>query len=338
MPDNYTLIILLSTIVVTLVFDYINGLNDSANAIATCVSTRALSISAAVIMASSLNFLGAMVSTKVATTIGKGIVDANEITQMVILAGVLAAIVWSITTWHFAIPSSSTHALIGGLIGSSVAHVGFSSLEWEGIKKILASLIMSPIVGMILGFWLIVALLWIVRKMPPDSLNKGFRKLQVVSAAFVAFSHGTADAQKSMGIITMALLSYGAIDTFVVPWWVMIACATAIALGTAIGGWRIIKTVGNDFVRLQPIHGFCVQTATAGVVLAASSIGLPTSTTHVVTSTIFGVGLSQRLSAINWKIAKNIVCAWILTIPASGIVGFALYSIINSLFNLVYSM
>lgn len=330
MPES-SLFVLILVITVALVFDYINGFNDSANAIATCVSTRALSIYSAVIMAAVLNFIGAMISTKVASTIGQGIVEASDITQIVILAGLSGAIVWSIITWYFAIPSSSTHALIGGIMGSSVAHIGFSSLHWLGIKKILLSLLFSPIIGLVVGFWLMIILLWTIRHVMPEKLNKNFRKLQIISAAFVAFSHGTADAQKSMGIITMALLSYGTISTFSVPWLVMFACALAISLGTAIGGWRIIKTVGKDFVKLQPIHGFCVQTSTAGVVLAASAFGLPTSTTHIITSSILGVGLSKRLSAVNWKIAQNIVLAWILTIPASGIIAFLLYAIFNEI-------
>lgn len=336
MPES-SLFVLILVIIVALVFDYINGFNDSANAIATCVSTRALSIYSAVTMAAVLNFIGAMISTKVASTIGQGIVEASDITQIVILAGLSGAIVWSIITWYFAIPSSSTHALIGGIMGSSVAHIGFSSLHWLGIKKILLSLLFSPIIGLVVGFWLMIILLWTVRHVMPEKLNKNFRKLQIISAALVAFSHGTADAQKSMGIITMALLSYGTISTFSVPWLVMFACALAISLGTAIGGWRIIKTVGKDFVKLQPIHGFCVQTSTAGVVLAASAFGLPTSTTHIITSSILGVGLSKRLSAVNWKIAQNIILAWILTIPASGIIAFLLYAIFNEILMKIFS-
>lgn len=331
MPET-SLIILILVIITALVFDYINGFNDTANAIATCVSTRALSIYSAVIMAAVLNFVGAMISTKVAATIGNDIVEIKDITQLVILAGTSGAILWSIVTWYFAIPSSSTHALIGGIMGASVAHIGFSSLDWLGIKKIFLSLVCSPILGIFLGFWLMIILLWTVKSFPPDKLNKNFRKLQIISAALMAFSHGTADAQKSMGVITMALVSYGTINTFSVPWLVIIACATAMALGTAIGGWRIIKTVGKDFVKLQPIHGFCVQTSASGVVLAASALGLPTSTTHIITSTILGVGLSKRLSAINWKIAQNILWAWILTIPASGIVAFLLHAILSAVF------
>lgn len=328
MPET-NLIILILVIILALVFDCVNGFNDSANAIATCVSTRALSIYAAVIMAAILNFTGAMISTKVATTIGTDIVEASSITQVVILSGLGGAIIWSLITWRFAIPSSSTHALFGGLMGASVAHIGFTSLHWLGIKKILLSLILSPIIGVILGFWLMIALLWVVRNLPPEKLNKNFRKLQIISAALVAFSHGTADAQKSMGVITMALISYGALTSFSVPWLVMLSCALAMALGTALGGWRIIKTIGKDFVKLQPAHGFCIQTSTAGIILAASAFGLPTSTTHVITSTILGVGLSKRLSAINWKIAKNIVWAWVLTIPASGLVAFLCHAILD---------
>ena len=306
MPEA-SLIILILVITVALIFDYINGFNDSANSIATCVSTRALSIRTAVIMAALLNLIGALISTKVATTIGTDIVDIDNINQIAILSGIGAAIIWGTTTWYFAIPSSSSHALIGGIAGASIAHVGFSALHWAGIKKIILALILSPIIGIILGFTLMVILLWSVRNFLPEKLNKNFRKLQIISAAFMAFSHGTADAQKSMGVMTMALVSYGCLDNFSVPWLVMLSCAIAMALGTAIGGWRIIKTVGRDFVKLQPIHGFCVQTSAAGVILGASALGLPTSTSHVITSAILGVGLSKRLSAINWKIAKSVL-------------------------------
>ncbi|EKE01230.1 MAG: hypothetical protein ACD_21C00189G0012 [uncultured bacterium] len=327
------LIVLILVITVALAFDYINGFNDSANAIATCVSTRALSIRTAVIMAAVLNLIGALVSTKVATTISTGIVNADSITQIAILSGVSAAIIWGLTTWYFAIPSSSSHSLIGGIAGASVASVGFSALHWSGLKIILLALIFSPIIGLALGFTLMIILLWTVRCFSPEKLNKNFRKLQIISAAFVAFSHGTADAQKSMGVITMALVSYGTLKSFSVPWLVMASCAIAMALGTAIGGWRVIKTVGKDFVKLQPIHGFCVQTSAAGVILGASALGLPTSTSHVITSSILGVGLSKkRLSAINWEIAQNIGWAWLLTIPASATLAFVLHVILDSIF------
>ncbi|MCL5260118.1 MAG: inorganic phosphate transporter [Gammaproteobacteria bacterium] len=329
MPDA-GLMILICVIIVALTFDFINGFNDTANAIATCVSTRALTIRTAIIMAASLNLVGALISTKVAATIGTGIIDPESVSQLVILAGICAAIIWGLTTWYFALPSSSSHALIGGLIGAVVAQAGFKKLQWLGIKKIILALVISPIAAAVVGFLFMLILLWICRNQLPYSVNKNFRRLQIFSAAIMAFSHGTADAQKSMGIITMALVSYGALNSFTVPHTVMIACALAMAFGTAIGGWRIIKTVGKDIVKLQPIHGFCVQTASAAVILGASAFGLPTSTSHVITSSIFGVGVSKRMSAVNWKIAHSIVWAWVLTIPASGVVAFILYAVLHA--------
>lgn len=328
MPET-TLVLLVLVIGSALVFDYINGFHDTANAIATCVSTRALSVRAAIFMAAGLNFLGAMISTKVAATIGKGIVDANNITQMVVLAGIMGAIIWNLITWYYGLPSSSSHAIIGGIAGSVVAHSGWAALHWAGLKKIITVLIISPIVGAIFGFLFMVIMLWSFRNSAPYTLNKNFRKLQILSAAVMAFSHGTADAQKSMGVITMALVSFGTLATFDVPTWVKVACAVAMALGTAAGGWRIIKTVGHDFVKLQPIHGFCVETASAGVILGASALGLPTSTTHVITSSILGVGLSKRISAVNWMVAYRIVTAWVITIPASAAVAYMSYTVFS---------
>lgn len=328
MPD-VTLILFLLVVISALVFDFINGFHDTANAIATCISTRALSIKSAILMAAVLNFAGAMISTKVAATIGKGIVDPGHITQMVVLAGIFGAILWDLITWYYGLPSSSSHAIIGGIMGAVIAHTGISALHWAGLKKIILSLVLSPVVGTIAGFIFMVIMMWMFRNKAPHNLNKGFRKLQVLSAAFMAFSHGTADAQKSMGVITMALVSYGALQTFHVPAWVMISCALAMALGTAVGGWRIIKTVGRDFVKLQPVHGFCVETASAGVILGASAIGMPTSTTHVITSTILGVGLSKRLSAVNWQVAGRILWAWVLTIPASAVIAYITYQTLS---------
>jgi PiT family inorganic phosphate transporter len=328
MPETSILMLLL-VIAAALIFDYVNGFHDTANAIATCVSTRALSVKSAIVMAAVLNFAGAMVSTKVAATIGKGIVDGKDVTQMVVLAGIIGAIVWDLITWYYGLPSSSSHAIIGGLIGAAVAHAGAAVLHWAGLKKIILALVLSPIVGTIFGFLFMLLIFWLFRNKSPGPLNKGFRHLQVLSAAVMAFSHGTADAQKSMGVITMALLSFGAIPEFAVPMWVKLSCAAAMGLGTAAGGWRIIKTVGKDFVKLQPVHGFCVETASAGVILGASSIGMPVSTTHVITSTILGVGLSKRLTAVNWNVAYRILWAWILTIPASAIVAFITYATLS---------
>jgi len=325
------LLMLCLVVVASLLFDSINGGHDTANAIATCISTRALSVRSAIIMAAVLNFAGAMISTKVATTIGKGIVDASNITQMVVLAGVTGAIIWNLITWYYGLPSSSSHAIIGGISGAVIAHAGVTALKWAGLKKIIMALIFSPILGTAIGFIFMLVLYRVFRNSAPSGLNKNFRRLQVASAALMAFSHGTADAQKSMGVITMALVSYGTIKTFEVPWEVMVACATAMALGTAAGGWRIIKTVGRDFVKLQPVHGFCVETASAGVILGASAFGMPTSTTHVITSTILGVGLSKRLNAVNWNVAKRILVAWVLTIPASALVAYLTYQVMSPL-------
>lgn len=324
-------VMLCLVILAALLFDYINGFHDTANAIATCVSTRALSVKAAIFMAAVLNFAGAMISTKVASTIGKGIVDKDNVTQMVVLAGVIGAIVWDLVTWYYGLPSSSSHAIIGGIMGAVFAHAGMGALKWAGLKKIILALLISPVLGTLVGFIFMLILYRVFRNSAPTGLNKNFRRLQVASAALMAFSHGTADAQKSMGVITMALLSYGVISSFAVPWEVMVACATAMALGTAAGGWRIIKTVGHDFVKLQPVHGFCVETASAGVILGASAIGMPTSTTHVITSTILGVGLSKRLTAVNWKVAQRILVAWVLTIPASALVAYLAYQVMSPL-------
>jgi PiT family inorganic phosphate transporter len=322
-------IMLALVVLAALIFDFINGFHDTANAIATCISTRALTIRTAIFMAAILNFAGAMISTKVATTIGKGIVDPSNVTQMVVLAGITGAIIWDLVTWYYGLPSSSSHAIIGGIMGAVIGHAGFSALHWAGLEKIILALILSPIVGTLTGFTFMVIMMWCFRNKAPHPLNKGFRKLQVLSAAFMAFSHGTADAQKSMGVITLALVSYGYIQTFHVPVWVMISCALAMALGTAVGGWRIIKTVGRDFVKLQPVHGFCVETASAGVILGAAAIGMPTSTTHVITSSILGVGLSKRLSAVNWQLAYRILWAWVLTIPASAIISCITYLVLS---------
>ncbi len=326
MPE-VTLILLVLVIVAALAFDYINGFHDTANAIATCVSTRALSVKSAIIMAAVLNFAGAMVSTKVASTIGKGIVDASNVTQLVVLAGIMGAIIWNLITWYYGLPSSSSHAIIGGIMGAVIAHSGAATLHWKGLKVIVLGLVLSPIVGVAVGFAFMLIIMRLFHNSSPGPLNKSFRKLQVASAAFMAFSHGTADAQKSMGVITMALVSYGLIPTFDVPTWVKLSCAVAMGLGTAAGGWRIIKTIGKDFVKLQPVHGFCVETAAAGVILSASSVGIPVSTTHVITSTILGVGVSKRLTAVNWNVAKRIVWAWVLTIPAAAIVAFMAYQV-----------
>jgi len=325
------LVMLCLVILAALLFDYINGFHDTANAIATCVSTRALSVKAAILMAATLNFLGAIAFTKVAKTIGTGIVNPSQLTQMVVLAGVVGAIIWNVITWYYGLPSSSSHAIVGGLIGAVIAHFGPSALLWSGLNKIILALIISPILGTIAGFFFVVLFSRILQHKSPTGVNRGFRRMQIFSAGFMAFSHGTADAQKSMGVITMALLSYGAIPVFDVPIWVKFTCAMAMAIGTAAGGWRIIKTVGRDFVKLQPMTGFSVDSASTCVIMGASLLGLPTSTTHVVTSSILGVGLSKSLTAVNWKVAQRILTAWVLTIPAAALVAYLTYQVLSPL-------
>ena len=324
--------ILLGLVIVSaLAFDFINGFHDTANAIATCISTRALSIRAAIGMAAILNFVGALISTHVATTIGKGIVDPAYVSQVVVLAALFGAIFWDLLTWHYGIPASSSHAIIGGLIGAVVAARGADPLQWGGISKIVAAIVVSPVAGTLAAYLLMVAIFWVFRSYHPSPLNRGFRQLQIFSAAFMAFSHGSNDAQKSMGIIALALFSYAAAGShaaFHVPVWVILACATAMAAGTAMGGWRIIKTVGKDFVELQPVHGFCAETSSAVVILSATAMGIPISTTHVITSAILGVGLSQGRRKVNWLVGIRIVWAWVLTIPASAAAGYFAYRIL----------
>src|SRR3990172_5354661 len=323
-----TLVLLGLVVFAALAFDFINGFHDTANAIATCISTRALSIRAAIIMSAGLNFVGALVSTHVATTVGQGIVDPGFVTQVVILSALSGAIFWDLITWHYGIPSSSSHAIIGGIIGAVVAPRGVGDLKWNGLSKILAAIVISPVAGTLIAFLIMIGIYWAFRGFQPSPLNRGFRKLQILSAAFMAFSHGSNDAQKSMGVITMALVSYGAIHTFHIPIWVILSCAAAMAFGTAMGGWRIIKTVGRDFVKLQPVHGFCAETSSAGVILTASALGIPISTTHVITSAILGVGLSQGLRKVNWDVGARIVWAWILTIPGSAVASYITYRLL----------
>ncbi len=327
-----SLVLLFLVIFAALAFDFINGFHDTANAIATCISTRALSIRNALLMAAGLNFLGALISTHVATTIGKGIVDPSHVTQVVVLSALAGAIFWDLLTWHYGIPSSSSHAIIGGLIGAAVADRGTAVLKWDGISKILAAIVISPLAGTLVAFVIMVSIFWIFRGYHPSPLNRGFRKVQILSAAFMAFSHGSNDAQKSMGVITLALTSFGAIETFHIPPWVILSCGISMAMGTAMGGWRIIKTVGTDFVKLAPVHGFCAETSSAGVILTASAMGIPISTTHVITSAILGVGLSQGHRKVNWIVGLRIVWAWVLTIPASAIAGYFAYDVLRPIF------
>ncbi len=318
--------LLIAIVVLALVFDYTNGFHDTANAIATSVSTRALSPRIAVLMAAGLNLLGALVSTSVAKTVGEGIVNTDLVTLQVVMAALVGAVVWNLVTWRFGIPSSSSHALFGGLIGAMIASAGISGVIWSGVvEKIILPMIGSPLLGFVGAWVLMTGLIWLVRKRQQGPVNTWFRRLQPISAGFMAFSHGANDAQKTMGIIALALFASGTIDTFYIPTWVKIVCALAMAFGTYSGGWRIIHTLGSKVIKLDPIHGFAAETAAASVIQLATHFGVPVSTTHTITAAIMGVGSTQRLSAVRWGVAGNIVTAWLLTLPMAGLVGAAVY-------------
>lgn len=308
--------ILLVVIFTTLVFEYINGMHDSANAIATVVSTKTLSPRAALLFGAILNIAGAFAGTHVAKTIGSGLVDSSSVTQIVIFCALIAAIIWNLITWYFGIPSSSSHALIGGLIGASFSKSGSDVIHIKSImEKVIFPMITSPVLGFIVGFILMILLFWIFFRTHPQKVDSIFRKLQLLSSGFVAFSHGSNDAQKTMGIITLALFSYGALPSIEVPYWVILICAFCMGLGTMAGGWRIIKTLGSKVIKLQTINGFAAETSAAVVILTASFFGYPISTTHVISTSIMGVGSTKRFSAVKWGIVKRIITAWILTIP-----------------------
>jgi len=314
MHDSFFLLI--CVIVFAVIFDFINGFHDTANAIATSVSTRVLSPKVAVTMAAILNMVGAFSGTAVAKTVGAGLVQASSITQVTVISALIAAILWDLITWYLGLPTSSSHAILSGIVGAAIATSGFSVIMKAGVYKVFIGLIFSPLIGFILSLIVMSFLTWLFRRSSPTLVTNVFGRLQIASAAYMAFSHGSNDAQKTMGIITMALISYYHLTDFNVPAWVIVLCATAMAFGTAAGGWRIIKTLGVKLVQLRPIHGFAAETAAATVIEIASRIGLPLSTTHVISSTIMGVGASKRFSAVRWGVGGNIVLAWVFTIPA----------------------
>lgn len=324
------LVLLIVIIVTATIFDFINGFHDTANAIATVVSTRVLSPLAAVLMAAFFNFVGAFTGTQVAKTVGADIVDPSNSSQVIVLCALLAAIVWNLITWYLGLPSSSSHALIGGLIGAGFAGNGFNLavIKGDGVGKVIAGLIASPIMGFVIGYFVMVGLNWLLIKATPHFVNKWFKRLQLFSAGFMAFSHGGNDAQKTMGIITLAILTYEGRpgNTFQVPIWVILLAASAMAAGTATGGWRIIRTMGSKIIDLKPVHGFAAETSAATVIEVASRLGFPVSTTHVISSAIMGVGTSHRMSAVRWSTVGNIVKAWVLTIPVCFVLGVVIES------------
>ena len=389
LPDGFTLTLLV-VLGLAIAFDYINGFHDTANAIATSVSTRALKPGWAIAMSATANFAGALTGTAVARTVGSGLIDTNVESQTVIAAALVGAISWNLLTWRLGIPSSSSHALIGGLLGAALAASGFGAWQMDGIvNKVLLPLIGSPVIGFVLGLTLMIVIFnvlrrahpqrlngvfrrlqvlsagigsWqmdgvlgkvllplvaspligfavglllmalifnVFRRAHPGRLNAVFRRLQVVSAGYMAFSHGSNDAQKTMGIMTLALFTAGTIESFDVPLWVQLAAATAISLGTAAGGWRIIKTMGTKVVKLDPVHGFAAETTAATVIFTASQFGMPVSTTHVISSAIMGVGSSDRFKTVRWGVARGIVTAWVLTLPASATAAAFAYLLLN---------
>ena len=324
------LFLLIIVVALALVFDFTNGFHDAANAIATSVSTRALRPRTAVAMAGILNFLGAFVSLEVAASVATGIVEAVDVTMTVLAAGLIGSIAWNITTWWLGLPTSSSHALIGGMVGAVGAATALNGIKWDGlVDKVLIPSAAAPIVGFLVAGALGIGLAWIVRRYSHYRVNRVFRVLQVGSAGFMAFTHGTNDAQKTMGLIALALIAYGSIDpnNFEVPLWVVVSAATAMALGTYAGGWRIIRTLGTRVVKLEPPQGFAAETAAGSVLLFTGHVGFPVSTTHTISGAIMGAGASRRVSAVRWGIAGRILIAWLVTIPASSAVGALCYAI-----------
>jgi len=311
-------------IAAALIFDYINGFHDAANSIATVVSTRVLSPGRAVVWAAFFNFAAFFTfGTAVAKTVGAGMIDIHVVTFAVIFAGLFGAIVWDLITWHFGLPTSSSHALIGGYAGAAIAEAGWGAIMPSGWTKTLVFIVVSPVVGMVAGLILMVAIYWTFHVTSPSRVDRWFRRLQLVSAALFSLNHGANDAQKTMGIMAgvLATAGYIAKEPFTIPTWVVLAAYTAIGLGTLSGGWRIIHTMGSRITKLQPVHGFAAETGAAGAVFLATALGVPVSTTHAITGSIVGVGSTRRLSAVRWGVAGQIVWAWVLTIPAAGLLG-----------------
>ena len=321
------MLILAFIILVALAFDFMNGFHDAANSIATIVSTRVLTPRAAVAWAAFFNFVAAFgFGVAVATTVGKGIVQPEVVDQPVIFAGLTAAFLWDLITWHYGLPSSSSHALIAGLAGAGVAKGGFGVLVPSGLTKVVVFIVVSPLVGFLLGAVLMIVMMHVVQRASPATVDRTFRRLQLVSAAGYSLGHGTNDAQKTMGIIAVLLFTSGYLgDKFYVPFWVVLICHAAIALGTMFGGWRIVRTMGMRLTALRPIGGFCAETAGAIALLGSARFGIPVSTTHTITGAIIGVGSTRRLSAVRWGVARNVVWAWILTIPCTALISAAIY-------------
>lgn len=326
-----SLIIVVLTVILALAFDFINGFHDTANAIATAVSTRALKLKTAIIIAAFMNFLGAILFTGVAKTIAKDIVDVYSIPNggIVILAALLSAIFWNLLTWYYGIPSSSSHTLIGSIVGAAVMAAGFDVLKVKGFIKIIQALVTSPILAFVVGYFVLQLMKVLLKNAPFYQTSVGLRRFQIVTVCLQAFSHGTNDAQKSMGIITMALVASGLQTQTDIPFWVQISCAIAMALGTSAGGWRIIKTVGTQIIKIRPITGVAADLSSAIVIFGASHFGLPVSTTHVIASSIMGVGSAYRPRAVKWNTGRKMLAAWVITMPISAAIAGSVYYLIS---------
>jgi inorganic phosphate transporter, PiT family len=316
-------------VVLALMFDFSNGWHDSANAVATVVSTRVVSPFAAVIGAGVLNVAGAFMSTAVAKMVGSGIVDPASVTQHMVAAALAGAICWNLFTLLLGLPTSSSHALIGGMVGAAVTHGGWETVKLTGLRSVLEAMVLSPFFGFAMGLALMVLISWLFFRVTRSVATRLFKRLQLISACFMAFSHGANDAQKAMGIITLALLSAGQIPSAEVPTWVIGACALAMGLGTAAGGWRIVRTLGMKIVKLEPVHGFAAETGAATVLMFTAHIGLPVSTTHTITSSVMGVGAIKRLSAVRWGVTRRILYAWLFTLPGAAMLSTIIYLIMS---------
>ncbi len=324
------LTLILAVIALALIFDFLNGFHDAANSIATVVSTRVLTPRKAVMWAAFFNLVAAFLfDVHIAKTIGKGLVNLNVVTEYVIMSGLLGAIIWNLITWYFGLPTSSSHALIGGYAGAAIAKAGIGSIILGGWTTTLIFIVVAPLMGMVMGFALMLTLMWLFSNSSSSKINGVFRKLQFLSAALFSLGHGTNDAQKTMGVITGLLVTAGYLKTFEVPYWVILMSHFAIAMGTLFGGWRIVKTMGQKITKLKPVGGFCAETAGGLTLLFTAFSGIAVSTTHTITGAIMGVGATKRLSGVRWGVAGNIIVAWILTIPLSGLVGALSYGIVS---------
>ena len=327
-------LLLVLVIVVALGFDFTNGFHDTANAVATSVSTRALSPRMAVAIAALANLAGAFVTTAVAKTVGKGIIDTGLATTTTVLAALIGAIAWNLLTWWFGLPSSSSHALIGGLVGAAIAQSGSTGVQWHGlVHRVLIPALLAPAIAFAAAYILLLVIYWTIgRWVTPSGGNRGFRLGQLASGTWFAFTHGANDAQKTMGVIALALFAHGSISDFYIPTWVKIAAGVAIAAGTYVGGWRIMRTLGQRLYTMEPAQGFSAQTSGGAVIYVASILGYPLSTTHTISGAVLGAGATKRFSAVRWGVAGNMVVAWILTVPAAGLVAAACYWPIVAIF------